>query len=69
MAYFFFIDESGQDQRESPYEVLAAVAIEDIKLWPLIQELHNTEEEIFGLRYKKFGNELKAKKLLNKKDF
>ena len=29
MAYFLFIDESGQDHRDSPYEVLAGVAIED----------------------------------------
>jgi uncharacterized protein DUF3800 len=29
MAWFLFIDESGQDHREAPYEVLAGVAIED----------------------------------------
>jgi hypothetical protein len=32
MAFFMFIDESGQDQRESPYEVLAGVVIEDRKV-------------------------------------
>ena len=30
MAFFLFIDESGQDRRNSPYEVLAGVAVEDI---------------------------------------
>ena len=29
MAYFLFVDESGQDHRESPCEVLAGVAVED----------------------------------------
>lgn len=28
MAYFLFIDESGQDHKSSPYEVLAGIAIE-----------------------------------------
>jgi len=28
MAFFMFVDESGQDQQESPYEVLAGVAAE-----------------------------------------
>jgi len=36
MAYFMFVDESGQDHRDSPYEVLAGVAVHDTKLWDLI---------------------------------
>jgi len=50
VAFLMFIDESGQDQRESPYEVLAGVVVEDTKLWPLVNRLHKTELEFFGCR-------------------
>lgn len=70
MAFFFFMDESGQDQRESPYEVLAGVAIEDRKLWPLIQDIQQAEKNAFGSRFKcKTHSELKAKNLLKRKTF
>ncbi len=67
MAFFMFIDESGQDQQDSPYEVLAGVVIEDRKLWPLIHELHKAELEHFGCRYGNETRELKAKRLLKTK--
>jgi hypothetical protein len=62
-----FIDESGQDQRESPYEVLAGVVIEDRRLWRLVVDLHEAEVEHFGCRYARLERELKAKKLLKSK--
>src|SRR3954453_13813734 len=69
MAYFLFIDESGQDHRESPYEVLAGVGIEDENLWDLIKELHDAEVAHFGRRYSEGTRELKAKRLLKRKTF
>ena len=69
MAYFFFIDESGQDHRNSPYEVLAAVAVEDRDLWNLIQAIQEAELRLFGVRYSKGERELKAKKILKRKVF
>jgi len=69
MAYFLFIDESGQDRRESPYEVLAGVAIEDRDLWNLIQAIREAEIRHFGGRYTLGTRELKAKKLLKRKVF
>lgn len=69
MAFFMFIDESGQDQRESPYEVLAGVIVEDVKLWPLVQGLHKAEVAHFGCKYANAERELKAKKLLKTKVF
>ncbi len=69
MAWFLFIDESGQDHRESPYEVLAGVAIKDDMLWKLVQELHDTEIAHFGRRYSGGPRELKGKKILKKKTF
>ena len=69
MAYFLFIDESGHDRRESPYEVLAGVAVQDRDLWNLIQALRNAEIQHFGRRYTADRGELKAKKILKAKTF
>lgn len=69
MAFFMFIDESGQDQRESPYEVLAGVVVHDRRLWPLVQALHEAEISHFGCRYGTVERELKATKLLKTKVF
>lgn len=69
MSYFLFIDESGQDQKSSPYEVLAGVAVKDIELWNLIQRIHDLERELFGMRISEGSLELKAKKLLKRKTF
>jgi len=69
MAYFLFIDESGQDHKESPYEVLAGVAIKDEDLWSIVKELHDTEVAHFGRRYSEGARELKGKKILKRKTF
>src|ERR1700682_3444747 len=69
MAWLLFIDESGQDHKESPYEVLAGVAIQDDRLWSLIKELHDAEIAHFGRRYSAGSRELKGKKILKRKVF
>jgi hypothetical protein len=69
MAYFLFIDESGQDHKVSPYEVLAGFAVEDQDLWNLIVAIQYLEERIFSRRYSSNRAELKGKKLLKKKVF
>jgi hypothetical protein len=69
MAHFLFVDESGQDQNESPCEVLAGIAIRDTTLWAFIQAVHALELECFGMRYSEGNRELKAKKLLKSKVF
>lgn len=69
MAYILFLDESGHDFGESPYEVIAGIAIEDKSIWNLIREIHLLEENIFGTRYSNGDRELKARKLLKKKTF
>src|SRR5580700_7361868 len=70
MAQFLFIDESGQDHHESPYEVLAGIAIEDGNLWNLINEVQEAELRCFGRRYAHPGvREIKAKRLLKRKVF
>lgn len=69
MAWFLFIDESGHDRKEAPYEVLAGVAIEDAFLWGLIAALHDAEVKHFGIRYSQGNNELKGSKILKRKVF
>lgn len=67
MAYLMFVDESGQDRRQSPYEVLAGVAVEDSRVWNLIVALLEAEERFFGMRISSAHHELKAKRLLKRK--
>lgn len=70
MSWLLFVDESGQDRRQSPYEVLAGIAVEDKVLWSLIRQLGDAEEHHFGVRrFRAFQDEAKAKKLLKRKSF
>lgn len=70
MGWFLFVDESGQDGRNSPYEVLAGVAVEDRELWRLIQALKESQEAHFGMRlFDAYGAEAKGLKLLKTKVF
>ena len=67
MAYFLFIDESGQDHKASPYEVLAGVAVEDRDLWNLVTEINQLEDITFGVRYNSISKkrEIKARKFID----
>ncbi len=69
MSHLFFMDESGHDLAESPYEVLAGISIEDRHLWSLVSAIHGAEEALFGQRVSHGELELKAKKLLKRKVF
>jgi hypothetical protein len=69
MAHLLFIDESGQDRNESPYEVLGGIAIQDANIWPLIIAIQEAEIMHFGARISRDEMELKAKKLLKSKTF
>src|SRR5690606_12893007 len=69
MAYFLFIDESGQDHHDSPYEVLAGITVLDDDLWTMIKAVHDLEMKCFGRKYRDTRNEIKAKKFLKRKTF
>jgi hypothetical protein len=69
MAYFLFVDESGTDGRSSQYEVLAGLAVEESRMWPLITQVHQAEVEYFGHRLTHNGVELKGGDLLKRKVF
>lgn len=65
--FFLFVDESGQDHHDSPYEVLAGMAIEDKDLWSFICSARQLELDFFGRRYSEIGSEIKARTFLNAK--
>lgn len=69
MAYLLFVDESGQDHRESPYEVLAGAAVHDSQLWDLVCDIRDAEEATFGRPLTDRPHELKARALLKRKTF
>jgi len=70
MSWALFIDESGQDRRQSPYEVLAGIAVEDRQIWPLIRQLSDAQQHHFGMRlFEAYGREAKAQKLLDRRTF
>ncbi len=70
MSWALFIDESGQDRRQSPYEVLAGLAVEDRQIWQLIRQLSDAQQHFFGMRlFEAYGREAKAQKLLDRKTF
>lgn len=69
MAYLLFIDESGSDHQESPYETLAGICIRDINLWELVLEIKEIQSSLFGSYYQDNKKELKAKKILKTKTY
>lgn len=69
MAFLLFVDESGQDRRKSPYEVIAGLAVEDKDLRDFIRLIHDFEFECFGCKYGNDKREIKARKFLNRKTF
>jgi len=69
VSYLLFLDESGVDRQDSPYEVLAGIAVQDRRLWELICQIQEAERGYFGQRITPGTLELKAKKLLKRKTF
>ncbi len=69
MAYFFFIDESGIERKDSPYEVLCGISIHDGDLWQIVSRLKSLEEQILGTRYGSSEREVKGRKFLKWKVF
>lgn len=69
MSYFLFIDESGHDLKNTPAEVLAGFAIQDVLLWDFVKAVHELERMHFGIRYSGPLRELKGRKFLKTKTF
>ena len=69
MSWLLFLDESGHDHKNCPYEVRGGVAIHAGALWPLVQELQAAELSAFGANLREYGTEIKGSKLLDKDRF
>ena len=61
-----FLDESGTDHKECPYEVLGGIAIQPRDLWTLIQSIRAAERDAFGIFLSEIGVEFKGSMLLNR---
>jgi len=48
LSYLLFMDESGHDHRQMPYEVRGGVALSVSRLWRFVEEIHQAEQECFG---------------------
>lgn len=69
MAWLLYLDESGHDRRQMPYEVRGGIAIEDRSIWPLTRAVRQLESHCFGGPLHEFGVELKGSTLLDRKRF
>lgn len=69
MGWLLFLDESGHDHKNCPYEVRGGVAVHASQLWPLVQRLQAAELSAFGANMREYARELKGSKLLDKDRF
>ena len=69
MAWLFFIDESGHDHKNTPYEVRGGFAIHVSKLWSFVQDMQRLEAESFGCQLHEYKKELKGSTLIDRKRF
>ena len=47
MSYLLFMDESGHDHKNMPYEVRGGVSIASINVFKFLCDLQKSEEKIF----------------------
>lgn len=66
MSWLFFMDESGHDHRNMPYEVRGGIALHAAKLWPFIQAWRRLELDTYGTELSQYSKEIKGSKLLDK---
>ena len=69
MAWLLFLDESGHDHKNAPYEVRGGIALRDDQLWPFVQAMQRLELDSFGCQLHQFRKELKGSTLLDAKRF
>ena len=69
MSWLLFLDESGHDHKQTPYEVHGGFAIHAAKLWPFISAVRTLEQSTFGAYLHDYGSELKGSKLLSRDRF
>lgn len=69
MSWLLFLDESGHDHKNMPYEVRGGVALHAAQLWPFVQAMQRLELDCFGGQLSLYKKELKGSTLLDRKRF
>jgi len=69
MSWLLFLDESGHDHAQMPYEVRGGIALRDSQLWPFTRAMQQLERDSFGCSLHAFQKELKGSTLLDRKRF
>ena len=69
MSYLLFIDESGSDRKQMPYEIHGGIIVPMSKAWDLIRSIKDAELRQFGAPLGQFGLEAKGERLLQKRIF
>ncbi len=69
MSVMLFLDESGHDHKNAPYEVRGGIALDAEQLWPFVREMKSLEENCFGDLLHRYRKEIKGHKLLDKDRF
>jgi hypothetical protein len=67
MSWLLFLDESGHDHKQLPYEVRGGVALHVSKLWPFVRAMQKLELDAFGGELALYRKELKGSSLLDRK--
>ncbi|WP_419913302.1 DUF3800 domain-containing protein [Hoeflea sp.] len=66
MTWMLFLDESGHDHKQMPFEVRGGIALPVPKLWDFVQLWRRLEEHCFGALLADYGKEAKGSKLLDR---
>lgn len=69
MSWLLFLDESGHDHKQLPYEVRGGIALQDGRLWPFVRAAGQLELDCFGCRLSLYKREIKGSTLLDRKRF
>ncbi len=69
MSFLLFIDESGSDRKQMPYEIHGGIIVPMSKAWNLIRSIKDAEMQYFGTALSSFGLEAKGERLLQKRVF
>ena len=64
MSFLLFMDESGHDHKQMPYEVRGGIALHASRVWGFSQQMRRLELDTFGVHLHDFGSEIKGEKLL-----
>jgi hypothetical protein len=67
MSWLLFMDESGHDHKNMPYEIRGGIALQDAQLWPFAQAMQRLELDSFGCQLHQYQAELKGCTLLDRK--